>query len=484
MAKQLNLDQVVAIIRSGKFDALLGAVEGGQLECKRTYYRLDDDDEKFELAKDVSSFANAKGGAILIGVHTDKDTTLATDIIKKIGAFPQSQANVIQYRDVLKDWIYPNLQKLTIDWFPSAANNSEGIVAIIVGNQDQLWRPFVITRTVKNSGKMSTVFFGFAERSLDRSVPMGIQQLHLLLRDGFRFGTSGPIASPLPPPWEPPPPVPASPSPTSPEPTPGKLQFSPRSSAKGESFIGELLQKRTKEAIKTVQLDTCPTFALAAASSSSTEIKNLFSSRDVDVVRLLENPEQLRPSGFGPGAGDNSRIVEGGEAKRTMIVGYKLLEIWADGCIVFVADGGESFLSWANKGRDQLRVNQLTLIESTYLFVKFVNDVLAKSDPKPENVLYRLWLRRMTIQEPAILFPGPLMSFPHGEQPAQGTDKDINLSSPYGTDPRLIAFKLVSHVYRWFGFDEESIPYTEEAALGARIISPDQIIALNRQPMS
>ena len=247
--------------------------------------------------------------------------------------------------------------------------------------------------------------------------------------------------------------------------------------------MGELLQKRTKGAIEAVQLDTSPTFALAAASSPSTEIQGLFSSRDADVVRLLENPEQLRPSGFGPGAGENSRIVAGGDARRTMIVGYKLLEIWADGCIVFVADGGDSFLSWANKAPDRLRVNQLTLIESTYLFVKFVNDVLAKSDPKPETVLYRLWLRRMTIQEPAILFPGPLTTFPHGEQSAPGADKDINISSPYGTDPRLIAFKLVAQVYRWFSFDEDDIPYKEETASGTKIVSRDQIIELNRRPM-
>ena len=159
-----------------------------------------------------------------------------------------------------------------------------------------------------------------------------------------------------------------------------------------------------------------------------------------------------------------------------MIAGYKLLEIWADGCIVFVADGGADFLSWGNKSDSKLRINQLVLIETTYLFIKFVNDVLAKADPKPDTVLYRAALCRMTVEEPAILFPGNLMHFPHGHQEAQGSDKDIVISFTYGTDPRLIAFELVARVYRWFGFDEEKIPYKETTASGKWIVSPDQIV--------
>ena len=89
----------------------------------------------------------------------------------------------------------------------------------------------------------------------------------------------------------------------------------------------------------------------------------------------------------------------------------------------------------------------------------------------------------MTIQEPAILFPGPLSKFPHGEQQAQGSERVVTFSASFGTDPRLIAFKLVAQVYHWFGFDEDNIPYTEQSTSGERIISPDQIIELNKHSM-
>jgi schlafen family protein len=483
VAKQLSFDQVMAIIRSGKLDDLFGAVESDQLECKKQHYKLDDSPDKFELAKDVSSFANAKGGIILIGVEAREDQTIAADIIRKICAFPKSQAQIPRYRDILKDWIYPNLQKLQIDWFPSESNPDEGIVAIIIGNQDQLWRPFVITKTVNENGKHSTVLFGYAERSLDRSTPMGIQQLHLLLRDGLRAGLTVLPAPPdeapggsLPPPESPVPLPPKSPAPLRPASpgVPAELK---------EELIRAQLDKRVNSAIEAVELTTRPALILVSTPSQSTEVQGLFSSRDSDVVKLLEHPVELRRSGFSPAAGYNSRIVEGGEARRTLIEKYKLLQVWADGWSICIADGGSDFLCWGTKATNRLRINQLALIESTYLFVKFANDVLAKSKPMPENVSYWLMLRRLTTEQPAIMYPGPLTTFPHGEHEAQGADKDVKFSSVFDADPGLIAFKLVAGVYRWFGFDEVDIPYKEQTSPGQTILSPDQIVNLNRNPM-
>jgi hypothetical protein len=136
------------------------------------------------------AFANTKGGLILIGVHTVKDEGLSADVIKRIAPFGKTLINVSQYKDILGHWVYPSLQKLDIEWILSSKESGHGIVMIEIGNQDSLWRPFVITRAVKDNGKASSVFFAYAERSLDRSAPMGVHQLHLLLRDGLRVGAS------------------------------------------------------------------------------------------------------------------------------------------------------------------------------------------------------------------------------------------------------------------------------------------------------
>jgi hypothetical protein len=408
----------------------------------------------------------------LLGVQTVKDDTHSADIVRKIGTFSKSHVNPSQYRDVLKEWTYPSLQKLEIGWFPSARNIDVGIVAILIGDQDQLWRPFVITRTVENSGRTSTVLFGYAERSLDRSAPTGVQQLHLLLRDGLRFGTSL-SSQPLPPSM-------LALSENKSSTPPASPQEKPSASDRSEKIFAALVKEKARNAEETAQLSARPVFVLAATPYQSTNIPRLFSSRDSDVVRLLEDPPELRSGGFGPDAGLNSRIVEQGEARRTVIDHYKLLEVWKDGTLVSVAEGGADFLSWGSRAENLLRINQLVLVEATYLFVKLVNDVLAWADPAPLTVYYLLGMRRMTIQEPAILFPGPLSNFPHGQRRAQGSERVVTFSASFGTDPRLIAFKLVAQVYHWFGFDEDNIPYTEQSTSGERIISPDQIVELNR----
>jgi hypothetical protein len=92
-------------------------------------------------------------------------------------------------------------------------------------------------------------------------------------------------------------------------------------------------------------------------------------------------------------------------------------------------------------------------------------------------------MKRMTIEKPAILFPHALSTFPHGKQEAHRSDKEVFLTFPLESDPRIIAFRLVARIYHWFGFDEEKIPYTEEIGSGSWGISPDQIIQATKRPL-
>lgn len=481
MNAKSGLEQVLAIVRAGHFEKLKGYVEDDQVECKSAPYQLSGDDQRFELAKDVTSLANAKGGVILIGVQTEKDEELSADVVNGVSPFEKTLLNISQYRDILAHWVYPGLQKLKIEWIPSASNQNLGIVVIDVGNQDQMWRPFLVTKATKDNGKASSVIFAYAERNLDRSAPMGVQQLHLLLRDGLRIGgtpsewtplsskmsdESGPLFSP-----------------DSTASTPNSKLASTAADG-SDNAASEGLKLRISKATKAVLLTDKPVFTLAAAPCQLTDIEDLFTSRNVEVVRLLENPPELRAHGFGVGAGYNSRIVEQGMARRTVIEGYKLLEFWKDGAIVFIATGGPDFLSWASRAEDLLRVNQLTLIEATVVFTRLVKEVLSRhSRPFPKKVSFRLEVRRMTVKKPAILFPDALCNFPHGHQEAPSPDKEVSLTIPLDTDPQIVAFKLISEVYHWFAFDDEKIPYTEEALPGVRKISEAQIIQATKRLM-
>ena len=69
----MTREEALEILMSGEFDQFVGVRESIEVEFKREPYRLEQDDQKFELAKDASAMANAAGGVIVIGVRTQRD---------------------------------------------------------------------------------------------------------------------------------------------------------------------------------------------------------------------------------------------------------------------------------------------------------------------------------------------------------------------------------------------------------------------------
>ena len=59
----MTRDEILAVLEDGAFERLKGSPENLEVEFKREPYRLDQENQKFELAKDVSALANAAGGS-------------------------------------------------------------------------------------------------------------------------------------------------------------------------------------------------------------------------------------------------------------------------------------------------------------------------------------------------------------------------------------------------------------------------------------
>jgi hypothetical protein len=69
-----DIEGTRAALHAGRVADLLGLAECGWLDVKAGIYQLDDPAKSLELAKDVSAFANAKsGGMILVGYATRKE---------------------------------------------------------------------------------------------------------------------------------------------------------------------------------------------------------------------------------------------------------------------------------------------------------------------------------------------------------------------------------------------------------------------------
>ena len=100
---------VIAALERGDDDALLNVEESIWLDAKGEPYSLHRNDEKWELAKDISAMANAKGGLLVIAARTTKPETHLEERITKVVPVPAAKINVEQHLDTIKSWTFPSL---------------------------------------------------------------------------------------------------------------------------------------------------------------------------------------------------------------------------------------------------------------------------------------------------------------------------------------------------------------------------------------
>jgi hypothetical protein len=317
---------------------------------------------------------------------------------------------------------------------------------------------------IDDKGKRVEIVFGYIERRRAHAVPFSIQELQILLRDGLRYDLVNQQLE--------------------------HIREMLRTLQAGRDLeqelaarrsMTELLRERIGQALTEAELEDQPVFLLAAIPTDPVEIPTLFTSRDAEVVRLLEHPPELRHSGFDLDPASPARMVRG-QLRRVGLQGYKLLELWFDGTLIFVARGDGDFLSWGRYTRsgDPLRLNQLALIESTYLFAELSRQVFEQAKPRPRGMEYRLELRNMSVNGiPCGLIPGPLGTFAteYGTDIHRAPDSHATFTVGWDEpeiDPRVVAFLLVSKVYEWFGIEHEYIPYTDQVS-NRLIVNPDQI---------
>jgi predicted HTH transcriptional regulator len=182
----LSEDRLREIITSSDFDLLLGEIENEWFEFKGEPYHIQNDAGKRELAKDVSAFANAQGGYIFIGAERNRSVTRLGDEVESIRPFNQSLLNTNQYHDVIKDWVYPEMEKITVEWRATKTDSSKGVVVIHIPQQKESLKPFLITRTFDDKKRVETLF-GYAERKRDTSQPLSVIDLQKALRSGFNY---------------------------------------------------------------------------------------------------------------------------------------------------------------------------------------------------------------------------------------------------------------------------------------------------------
>ena len=474
MPKSLSLDEIVDILKNGEFLQLVGAIEDSGFDCKKIPYRLDDGHQKRELAKDVSGFANASGGIILLGVETYKNPTHFGDEIRSIHPFSQALVDPSRYNEVLLKWVYPTIRNVEVRWFPSSQNPKEGIVALIVPQQPSMERPFLITKTIEtntkdNKDKVVEVLFGYAERRRDEVRPISVQELQARLKDGFRFDSVNQRLENI-------------------EEMLGELRSEGVSPVFPEPSTVDSLEHRIGLVLSELDVGPAePTFILASVPFERIEIQNLFASRDAEIVRLLEHPPMLRHSGFDLDTGGRAaRIVEGGTRRRSLEPKYKSLNLWRDGTLIFAANALDFPVCWQPVPQKNvpLRIHQLALIESTFLFAELSKQALREVRPEPSEIIYRLELRNITMNGVNCGLVSGVVgddNWNFGLDIHRAPDSTVKATVRWNEkeiDAGKVAYRIICSVYEQFAMEHDKIPYIERAGKDFAI-SPEEIRRLH-----
>lgn len=454
MSKILTIEQIQDILGRGQFYELVGSIETEWMDCKaEPYHRLFSESDKRELSKDVASFANTEGGVILLGVKTRQNSIHFGDEVESINPFPQDLINPQQFYDTLQEWLYPMPHHLSVKWVPHSEETNKGIIAIEVPPQSQELKPFLI-RKVLDSGKTVEIMFGYPERRRDFTEIWSVEKMQSHLRDGLHYNDL--IREQY-------------------ETIQIRLERLEDLQKTGTAEVispnsEELLHQRIENAILECHLNenNRPVFVLAAFPKQVISIPNLFKSRNEQVVMLLENPPELRRSGFDIDTGGQPKIIRG-ELRRASADRHKSLELWIDGTLIFVARGDSDFLCWGSATRNSGRpvINQLAMIESTYLFIELSKQIYNYVSDDFSEIIYHLALRNVSKEGQVIgLIPGPINTFDwkfgDNARSAPATDSHFTTESNKTTATGIIAHQLLSKVYNWFSIETNQLPYVEE----------------------
>jgi hypothetical protein len=194
-----------------------------------------------------------------------------------------------------------------------------------------------------------------------------------------------------------------------------------------------------------------------------------------DLKRVLENPGQLRYSGWDLTTRDHARIVKGeylevGSAER------KRIQVYEDGSVFVRVSGDEDFLSWGQNTQnfdDAPRLNTLALIEFTLNFCKLCSQLVDLMEPQPREVNLQLEIRNAFFGEAKLfLIPYPVSSSAfamtdarhYAPEPSM-TRKVTVPTDQLRTRPGVVAYALLRQIFFWFNTEGE-IPYSSG--------SPDQ----------
>jgi hypothetical protein len=180
-------EEIRDILETGRFEEFKGALENEFFDAKSEPWDLDSERGKLDLAKDISSLANWRGGIIVIGATTAPAATYQRNEVQEIRPLPVSFTPTDRYQHIVAEWVYPAPDGIEFRWYSAPADSSRGLIGVHVPNQNDELRPFLVAHYLGESGRRIDAVVGLVQRlgATTRTTP--VQELHTFLREGRRL---------------------------------------------------------------------------------------------------------------------------------------------------------------------------------------------------------------------------------------------------------------------------------------------------------
>lgn len=180
-----TIDALAAILTARNLAALQGLKEDQWFDAKRAPgYDLATPAGRFELAKDVSSFANAEGGHIIVGLTTAVVPEEQTEQVNGLELLPQAAFNIGTIDGLLGEYLHPRVQGLNVAWVEDAASAGQGVGVILIPPMDHDKRFVLMKRVLDADTPLPQIVFGIAVRRGSNSIPLTVEQLHRICQEG------------------------------------------------------------------------------------------------------------------------------------------------------------------------------------------------------------------------------------------------------------------------------------------------------------
>lgn len=214
--------------------------------------------------------------------------------------------------------------------------------------------------------------------------------------------------------------------------------------------------------------DEKPVFIYSMIPIQSTSYKNFFETGPLK--SLLENPGQLRSTGWDLTTNSRARIIKGDYIELTSAE-RKRIQVYEDGSVFVRVSADSDYLSWGmneDTFRETPRLNTLAVIEFSLNFCRLCSALAKHMEPQPTEVEMTVEIRNAFFDKSKLfLIPHPV-STPwfastddrHVAPEASSMRRIPVTTSQLQTRPDVVAFLLVRQIFLWFGATPDKIPYS------------------------